>query len=134
MPPPSSLPRPQILERVLSETGRVEGIMLKNDGRFHDRLNDEIRSRQRNTLWPDVLKNSFAVDVLLWHGSRNASRVQKIGAIIFGVTLLIEAVALLYLGVLDGNPVTLLFGALILFGGLRLCYKTVVPTSTSDAR
>ena len=50
-------------------------------------------SRQKNTVWPDVPNNSRGVDEFLWKGSSNATRVQRVGAVIFGLFFIIAALA-----------------------------------------
>jgi hypothetical protein len=44
-----------------------------------------VRLSQKNVLWPDTLVNSRLVDALLWRGSRDASLVQRIGILLFGL-------------------------------------------------
>ena len=50
---------------------------------------EELKAKQRNTLWPDTLINSSSVDGFLWKGSPNPPLVQRIGAWIFGITFMI---------------------------------------------
>ncbi len=50
---------------------------------------EEVRAKQRNTVWPDATKNSRSVDVFLWKGSPNAPLVQRIGAWIFGLAFIL---------------------------------------------
>lgn len=50
-----------------------------------EKLIEEVRAKQRNTLWPDTLLNGRSVDEYLWRGSPNAPLVQRIGACIFGL-------------------------------------------------
>jgi len=54
-----------------------------------DQLIEEVRSKQRNTVWPDAMGNSGSVDAFLWKGSPNAPLVQRIGAWIFGLTFIL---------------------------------------------
>ena len=60
-----------------------------------ERFIEEVRAKQSNTIWPDALKNSKGVDEYLWKGSENAPLVQRIGAILFGITFLIGGLAFL---------------------------------------
>jgi len=46
---------------------------------------DEIEAKQRNTVWPDTLRNSRSVDAFLWKGDPDAPLVKRIGAWIFGL-------------------------------------------------
>jgi len=52
---------------------------------------EEVRARQRNTVWPDPLRNSSSVDRLLWKGSPNATLLQRVGVAIFASAFLIAA-------------------------------------------
>jgi hypothetical protein len=57
--------------------------MSHRDGQEH--LIEDARARQRNTLWPDAMVNSSSVDALLWKGSPNATKVQRVGIAIWGM-------------------------------------------------
>lgn len=50
-----------------------------------DRFVEEIEAKQRNTVWPDTMKNGRSVDEFLWKGSPDAPLVQRMGAWIFGM-------------------------------------------------
>jgi len=39
----------------------------------------EIEARQRNTVWPDTLRNGALVDAFVWRGSPNATYIQGAG-------------------------------------------------------
>jgi hypothetical protein len=49
---------------------------------------DDARSAQQNVLVPDILKNASRVDDFLWHGSQDATRVQRIGSVVIGLLLI----------------------------------------------
>src|SRR5216684_2671063 len=49
---------------------------------------DDVRDRQKNILWPDTMRNARSVDEYLWKGSENAPLVQRIGAWLFGLSLI----------------------------------------------
>ena len=51
---------------------------------------EELRRRQRNTLWPDTFANSRVFYTLLWKGSPDATLVQRIGMGLLGVIYLLE--------------------------------------------
>ena len=55
---------------------------------------DEVRAKQRNTVWPDPLRNSRAVDEFLWRGSSKAPLVQRGGTLIFGLAYLLSGAGL----------------------------------------
>jgi uncharacterized membrane protein len=46
---------------------------------------DEYRSRQRNIVFPDTVRNGRLVDVFIWKGSPHPTLVQRIAAWMFGV-------------------------------------------------
>jgi hypothetical protein len=50
-----------------------------------DHLIEDVRDRQRNTLWPDAMVNSSSADDLLWKGSAKATKVQRVGVALFGL-------------------------------------------------
>jgi hypothetical protein len=50
-----------------------------------DQLIQDVRARQQNALWPDAMVNSSSVDGLLWKGSPNATKVQRVGIAIWGL-------------------------------------------------
>jgi hypothetical protein len=52
-------------------------------------LIEEIKAKQRNTVWPDAFVNSKGVDEFLWKGSPDAPLVQRVGAWIFGLTFIL---------------------------------------------
>jgi uncharacterized BrkB/YihY/UPF0761 family membrane protein len=60
-----------------------------------ERLVEEMRARQRNTVWPDTMVNSSAVDAFLWKGSANPKLVQRFGAWIFGLTFVLLGVMMM---------------------------------------
>jgi hypothetical protein len=76
------------------------GDSLKRDQPHHDHnqphkmLLEEVERRQRNTVWPDPLVNSRAVDEYLWKGNPTAPLVQRIGAVVFGCAYLLAGAAL----------------------------------------
>lgn len=56
---------------------------------------EEMRDRQRNVVWPGPQANSRLVGKLLWRGSPEATAVQRIGLIIFGLGYLFAGLVLL---------------------------------------
>jgi hypothetical protein len=52
-----------------------------------------IYARHNNVLVRDILKNSQRVDEVLWNGSRDAPRVQRIGSIAIGLLLILCGVS-----------------------------------------
>jgi hypothetical protein len=58
-----------------------------------DQAIEEVRDKQRNTVWPDTIRNSRSVDAFLWKGSPDAPLVQLAGAWIFGVFFILCGLA-----------------------------------------
>jgi hypothetical protein len=65
--------------------------MSKHLKSHHDRLLEDVELRQRNTVWPDTLRNGMTVDGYLWKGNPNAPMVQRIGAVVWGLSFLLAA-------------------------------------------
>jgi len=63
-----------------------------------DPLRDDLESRQRNTVWPDTLRNASSVDGYLWHGNPNAPLVQRVGAVVLGLAYLVCSGMIFYIG------------------------------------
>jgi hypothetical protein len=53
-----------------------------------DKLIEETRSSQRNIVFPDTVRNARSVDVFLWRGSPDPTRVQRIAAWMFGLVFI----------------------------------------------
>lgn len=64
----------------------------------------EIEARQRNTVWPDTLRNGALVDAFVWRGSPNATYIQRIGTALFGLLFLCPAVLLMRFGFFEVGP------------------------------
>lgn len=64
---------------------------------------ESVKASQRNTIWPDVLRGSRSVDELLWKGARNAPLVQRIGAVILGLTYVVIGLAFAAMAVEQGK-------------------------------
>jgi hypothetical protein len=50
-----------------------------------DRFIREAESKQENLVWPDMARNGKSVDEILWKGSPEATIVQRIGILLFGL-------------------------------------------------
>jgi hypothetical protein len=49
---------------------------------------ESVKARQRNLIWPDLLRGSRSVDEFLWKGASDAPLVQRIGAVILALAYL----------------------------------------------
>jgi hypothetical protein len=82
---------------------------------------EEVERRQRNTLWPDAMINSSSVDALLWKGSPKATKVQRVGIVIWGLAFLsIGAYFLFVLASEQHSPMAAVLGLLGLALGTRI--------------
>jgi hypothetical protein len=63
--------------------------MKDEPGVSQQEIIEDLKARQRNTLWPDTMINSSSVDGFLWKGSENPPLVQRMGAWIFGITFML---------------------------------------------
>jgi hypothetical protein len=87
---------------------------------------EEIKARQRNTVWPEMQANSRAVDSLIFKGDPNATPVQRIGIGLFGAFFVLAGIAFIGIG-RDLHSVApflisfaaFLLGGLVLFNSLR---------------
>src|SRR6266446_6820751 len=59
---------------------------------------EEIRVKQKSTVWPYPLINNRRVDKFLWKGSSDAPLIQRIGAWVFGLAFLAMGALLLIVG------------------------------------
>jgi len=94
--------------------------MNHHRGEDREHFIDEIRQKQRNIVFPDTVRNARSVDAFLWRGSPNPTMVQRIGAWLFGLTLIGGGVLFLDLARTDGALVFLI-AALLLLLGARVC-------------
>jgi hypothetical protein len=53
---------------------------------------EDIRDRQRNTVFPDTLRGGRSVDELLFKGSPNAPLVQRIGVLILALAYVLVGI------------------------------------------
>jgi hypothetical protein len=65
---------------------------------------EEIKAKQRNTVWPEMLANSRAVDSLAFLGDRNATPVQRIGIGLFGAFFVLAGIAFIGIGRVQCGP------------------------------
>jgi hypothetical protein len=80
---------------------------------------------QRNLVWPDYFVNSRNVDQFLWRGSSGSTKVQRVGAWLFGLTFIGAGSECVHIAVLYGTAMGLLtlgsLGVGSICAGLRIC-------------
>jgi hypothetical protein len=86
-------------------------------------LIEEVRASQRNTIWPDTVRNSRNVDAFLWLGPPNAKPVQRIGAVIIGLFFLLIGLGTLVLAYDRQSLIQLLVGLSACALGARVTIK-----------
>ncbi len=92
--------------------------------RSSKQLLDDVRARQRNTVWPDNLRNGLRVNALLWKGSRDATTVQRVGIAIFGLALLSAGLNFAYMSYSQHSTVIAIVSIPFLLLGLRVFWNT----------
>lgn len=100
----------------------VQGRIVErmNDRYDQDHLIEDVKARQRNTTWPDAMVNSSTVDGLLWKGSPNATKVQRIGIAIWGLTFAFLGVIFEMIAFQKDELVPAFFGLPLLALGTKL--------------
>jgi hypothetical protein len=68
----------------------------RNQSKELDSSIEDVKARQRNTTWPDVLRGGRSVDEFLWKGARDAPMVQRVGAVLLALAYVL--VALFFIG------------------------------------
>jgi hypothetical protein len=53
-----------------------------------ERFRAYVEAKQRNADWPDAMRNSSAVDALLWKGSPHLTKIQRVALVVFGIFFL----------------------------------------------
>ena len=85
----------------------------------------EVKTRQRNIVFPETVANGRRVDELFWKGSPDATVLQRVGMGLFGMAFVVMGLVLLsYLkaegwGYIIWSWVPLVFGARLLRNAFR---------------
>jgi len=66
--------------------------MRKGEPESAQQLIENVKNKQRNTIWPEALNNSRDVDEFLWKGAPDAPLVQRVGAWLFGMVFVLVGV------------------------------------------
>ena len=89
---------------------------MRKESSGKNELDDYIESvkvRQKNSLWPDVLRGGRSVDEFLWKGASDAPLVQRVGAVILALAYLLVGLAFVSMALEQGEWFTGAFAALI---------------------
>src|SRR5579859_5689415 len=95
-------------------------------------LRDELRewhARQRNTVFPDTVRNARKVDFFFWHGAPHPTLVQRIAALLYGFALSMAGISFVPLALRQGAAGIGLFIPVIVFGyiGGRIFWNGCKP-------
>lgn len=64
----------------------------KSDPESAQQLIQDVKNKQRNTIWPGTLINGRGVDEFLWKGAPDAPLVQRVAAWLFGIVFVLVGV------------------------------------------
>ena len=82
-----------------------------------EKLVREVKFRQRNTTYPDLIVNASNSEALMWHGSNRMTKVQRIGVGIFGFLFLLAGASMIIDFISYESwlrlPIGLAFGAVV---------------------
>jgi hypothetical protein len=84
---------------------------------------EDVQARQRNTVWPDTLRNGRTVDGFLWKGSPHATTVQRVGIAIFAVCFLAEGFLFVYMAASETGSGASLIPALFALFWVLIGYR-----------
>lgn len=113
---------------------RVEDMKHKGSHRDPQQFLNDVRARQRNTVWPDTFRNGRAVDAFLWRGSPDATPVQRVGTGLFGLAFLAMAVAFFILARQVGSRLVGVLAFGFAFLGVRLCRNALLRHKKADPK
>ena len=74
---------------------------------------EDLKARQRNLVFPDVLRGGRSVDELLWKGARDAPLVQRIGVVILALAYVLVGIVFVSMSVEQGEWFTGAFAGLL---------------------
>jgi hypothetical protein len=100
---------------------------VKSDQPHSDDLRAQVledaERRQQNTLWPNAMVNGSSVDGLLWKGSAKATKVQRVGIAIWGLTFLGVGICWLLMARERHDALTGLVGTFFLLVGTKITFN-----------
>jgi hypothetical protein len=78
---------------------------------------EDLEARQRNLIWPDVLRGGRSVDEFLWKGAREAPLVQRIGAVVLALAYVMVGLAFVSMSLEQGKWFIGAFAAILFHRG-----------------
>jgi hypothetical protein len=85
------------------------GSMVSQD----NQISVDVESRQRNIVWPDLLRNNRYVEESMWRETKDAPLVQRVGFLIFAGLFAILGIGIVLMAFSSGlyllAPVALVF-------------------------
>lgn len=85
----------------------------------------EMELRQRNTTFPDVMKNASSVDALMWHGSSRITKVQRVGVGLFGLVFILAGVFFAQNSYQNGFWPAYLISGVLIGAGCKLVWNSI---------
>ena len=97
-----------------------------------ERFRAYVEAKQRNTVWPDPLRNSAGVDALLWKGSTRMTGIQRTGIWVFAIFFLIASIGTALVAWERRSAFVLLPAAFSFFIAARLVRNACRRNSSPD--
>lgn len=88
-----------------------------------DSLLDDMKTAQRNTIWPTTLRGGKAIDEYLWRGAKNAPLIQRVGAVILAMAYLAVALFFISFATNGGGVLAALFAFALVAVGARIVWS-----------
>jgi len=90
-----------------------------------DEMVDDLRVRQRNTVFSDGREAGRDTDALLWKGSEKLPKVQRVGIAVFGLVFLICAVCCAAIAAESHSILGALVSIAFLCVGARVLFNSI---------
>jgi hypothetical protein len=90
-----------------------------------DEMVDDLRARQRNTVFPDGRAGGGRLDALLWKGSDTLSGIQRVGIAFIGLFMVMIAVAFAAEAATDHSILWTSFAIGLLYVGARVLFNSI---------
>lgn len=103
--------------------------------RAHRKFLKDVQDRQRNTIWPDTVRNGSKADGAIWFGADNPTKIQRIGFGLFGAVFfsvgVISIASMWQSGNMGKARLSFVMGAVLLVIGGRILWNAFRPAKKS---
>ena len=89
-----------------------------------DEVIDDLAQKQNNLQPHEIIRHGSGVDDVFWNGPQRHSRVQQIGSVVFGASLLLMCLIFVSTAYESRSALAFLAAALLGGVGLRVIYKS----------